>query len=439
MIVALSGVMMVIGYLRLKDSTDDYYYRMGETTAGIIALNVNADSLDRYLATLDEDAEYNNTMEMLRNAKAECDAKVLYVFTLTDDGVYYVFDTDTDMQVERGDFDPWVYIDPDTNEISRLYPEETERQLRNGEHVDTIRGLTQYGWTITVNTPLFGSDGTCKGYVGIDFDVNQVVAERAAYIWQLAAVILSVTAIFAVIYLRLIRRTVIRPINIMAKAADHFILNGLESGESLGDSEILSMQINTGDEFQSLAEALKSMVRKIDEHLTNLNIATLKSETDSLTAICNRAAFEQQVTAIQRLRPEDGQLNAFMMIDVDFFKDVNDNYGHAAGDEVLIACAQTLRKLMRESDVIGRLGGDEFAVFCKSIGSVAIAEEKARQIHKEWLKIIPPGGREGITASIGIAFAPQDGQVYKDLFARADEALYEAKKSGRNSYAIAHM
>jgi diguanylate cyclase (GGDEF)-like protein len=125
-----------------------------------------------------------------------------------------------------------------------------------------------------------------------------------------------------------------------------------------------------------------------------------------------------------------------MMIDVDFFKAVNDNYGHAAGDMVLSECAYALRRVVRESDIVGRLGGDEFAVFYKSIGSVAMAEQKARQIRDEWLKIIPPGGEKGITASIGISFTPQDGQAYQELFSKADEALYRAKEAGRDCFAI---
>ncbi|MDR2864579.1 MAG: diguanylate cyclase [Spirochaetaceae bacterium] len=437
MIVVLSGVMMIIGYIRFKDLTDDYYTRIGETTAGIVALTIDADSLGTYLETLTVDEEYEKTMGLLRKARDECEAKTLYVFTMADEGIHYIYDTDTsDMAAELGDFDPFFYTDPDTDKLERLYPEATEKQLRNGGTIDTIMGITQYGWTITVNEPLYGSDGICKGYVGIDFDVNQVIAERTAYVWQLALVILILTAVFAVIYLYIIQRAIIRPLNIMAKAADSFLVNGLKGGESIGESDILSMEINTGDEMQSLAEALKSMVRKIKEHLTNLNLATVKSETDVLTSLSNRGAFEQRVSAILNLRQEKDEINAFMMIDVDFFKAVNDNYGHAAGDTVLSECAKALRKTMREADVVGRLGGDEFAVFCKSIGSVAMAQEKARRIRDEWLKIIPPGGAHGITASIGISFSPQDGQKYQELFNKADEALYRAKEAGRDRFAL---
>ncbi|GHS90534.1 hypothetical protein AGMMS49957_16740 [Synergistales bacterium] len=435
MIVTISGAMLIIGYSRFKDSAEQYYFRTGEATAGIVALLVDPSSLDIYLKTRAIDEKYDDTMLMLRKAQIECGAKTLYVFTVADEGIHYIYDTDvSDMLSELGDFDPFVYTDEDTGEVRRLYPEATEQQLRKGGQVDTIMGVTQYGWTMTVNKPLYGVDGICKGYVGIDFDVNQMMSEREEYLWHLVTISLAITMFLAAFYLHAIRKIIIDPIDIIAKA-----VNSLESGESIGESEILSMEINTKDEFQSLAEALKSMVLKIQEYITNLNIATVKSETDALTSLCNRGAFEQRVSAILRLRPEKDQIDAFMMIDVDFFKSVNDNYGHAAGDVVLSGCAQALRRVIREADVVGRLGGDEFAVFCKSIGSVATAEEKARQIRGEWLKVIPPGGERGVTASIGISLTPRNGRTYQELFNKADEALYKVKEGGRDAFALASV
>ncbi|MDR3055463.1 MAG: GGDEF domain-containing protein [Zoogloeaceae bacterium] len=445
MIVALSIIMTIIGYIRFKESTEEYYFRMGETVAGIVARIVNADTMDRYFETAIVDEEYDKIINMLRETKDKCKAKVLYVFLVKDNGIHYIYDTDDTSETQRlGEFDPFVQIDPDTGKVQRLYPEATEKQLHEGGKVDTIMGMTQYGWTITINEPIYGSDGRAKGYVGIDFDVNNVIAENAAYLWQSAAIILIITAIFSAIYLYAIHKAIVRPINMMAKAADSFLANSLESGEKEISIEsidifILSMEINTRDEMQSLAESLKSMVLKIHEYIVNLNLATIKSETDALTSLFNRGAFEQRVSAILRLRSENDQTNAFMMIDVDYFKAINDNYGHAAGDMVLSECAQALLRVMRKADVVGRLGGDEFAVFCKNIGSVAMAEDKARQIRQEWLKIIPPGGEKGVTASIGISFAPQDGQEYQELFARADAALYKVKEAGRDGFVISSV
>jgi diguanylate cyclase (GGDEF)-like protein len=437
MIVALSVAMMIFGYFRFKVATEEYYYRIGETTAGIVSLTINPDDVEKYSETFITDDKYQETKELLQKAKEECGAQTLYVFTVGEDGINYIFDTDTsDLATELGDFDPWYYEDEQSGELSPLYPEETKQQLQAGGEVDTIMGETQYGWTITVDEPLYGSDGECKGYVGIDFDVNKVVAERSAYLRDFSIIILAITALFALIYLRIIRRTIIRPINTIAKAADNFVVKSLDSGESIDDTEILSLQINTKDEVQSLSESLKSMVRKIDEHLTNLNIVTIKSETDVLTSILNRGAFEQQVQAHLGLRPaDDEKIDAFLMIDVDFFKTVNDTYGHSSGDVVLRECAHAIKAVLRDSDIIGRLGGDEFAVFLRSIGAFEVAEEKANRIRDEWRRIIPPGGESGITASIGISYAPDNGVTYEEIFNAADEALYRVKEAGRDGIA----
>jgi diguanylate cyclase (GGDEF)-like protein len=438
MMVTISSTVLVIGYIRFKQSSEDYYWRLGEATAGVISLSLDADSLDGYLRAGEPDDEYYLTLATLRAARDECGALTLYVFTVDDakEGILYVYDTDsTDILEDLGSPDPFYYIDEETGESELLYPDAIREQLIAGGNVDTIMGITYWGWTITVTEPLYGSDGTVKGYVGLDFDVNQVIHERTTSMLYLTAIILVVTILFSIAYLYIIRRTITHPINQIAHAADNFVVHSLASGESAIGSEILSLHIHTGDELQSLAESFQSMVQKIDEHLTNLSIVTKKSQTDVLTTICNRGAFEQQITALLNLRPEKDQLDVFMMIDVDFFKAVNDNYGHSAGDEVLTKCALGLKRIMREADVVGRIGGDEFGVFCKGIGSIAMAEEKAQKIREEWLKIIPPGGTKPITGSIGISFAPFDGSKYQELFDKADSALYVIKAAGRDGYA----
>jgi diguanylate cyclase (GGDEF)-like protein len=438
MMVTISSTTLIIGYLRFKQSSEDYYYRLGEAIAGVISLSIEADLLDDYLQTGEANDKFFQTLATLRSARDECGALTLYVFTVAEDkeGIVYVFDTSSEDPVgDLGYPDPFTYIDEETGESELLYPDDIREQLIAGGKVDTIMGITYWGWTITITEPLYGTDGLVKGYVGIDFDVNQLIVERKASMVYLSMAIILVTILFSIAYLYIIRRTITHPINQIAQAADNFVVHSLENGESGIGSQILALQIHTGDELQSLAESFHSMVAKIDEHLNNLSIVTIKSQTDVLTSICNRGAFEQQVTALLNLRPEKDQMDAFMMIDVDFFKQVNDNYGHSAGDEVLTKCALALKQNVRGADIVGRIGGDEFAVFCKNITSPAMAQDKAKKIREEWLKIIPPGGNKPITGSIGISLAPLDGQTYQELFDKADSALYVIKAAGRDGYA----
>lgn len=126
-------------------------------------------------------------------------------------------------------------------------------------------------------------------------------------------------------------------------------------------------------------------------------------------------------------------MGALFMIDTDNFKQINDTEGHMIGDIVLTEMASGMKKIMRDSDVVGRIGGDEFTIFMKNISSVKDAEKKAEELlymfrhlfqkEKSFLKV---------TCSIGIAIYPKDGTTFKEIYARADKALYQAKIIGKN-------
>lgn len=150
--------------------------------------------------------------------------------------------------------------------------------------------------------------------------------------------------------------------------------------------------------------------------------------TDPLTALPNRRAFERGMAG---LRPDDKEA-ALLIVDLDHFKLVNDNHGHAAGDYVLQQVSMTLRAGTRGRDLLSRLGGEELAVLLPDTGP-----ERAKQIAErlrqsiEALELHWDGRPVPITASFGVAVAP--GTVpAADLFVKADAALYAAKRGGRN-------
>jgi len=154
--------------------------------------------------------------------------------------------------------------------------------------------------------------------------------------------------------------------------------------------------------------------------------------TDSLTNLANRRAFVDAVeTELARCQRND--LSATMLvIDLDYFKKINDTYGHLAGDEVLVHTAQILRRATRQYDIIGRLGGEEFAVFMTDTdasSSFEIAERIRQTIQATPTTVddIPVA----VTTSIGISIQTSPF-TFKNLFNDADEALYHAKSLGRN-------
>jgi len=157
---------------------------------------------------------------------------------------------------------------------------------------------------------------------------------------------------------------------------------------------------------------------------------------DSLTEIANRRQFNEQLenwsTALQ-----DGHAFALHWIDLDHFKEVNDTLGHPAGDALLKSVANRLRKVLRDSDLVGRLGGDEFAVLQAGAADQSQATKLVERLQRA---LAEPhhvlGHKVTVGASIGIALAPKDGCDPEVLIKKADLALYSAKNSGRSTYAF---
>jgi diguanylate cyclase (GGDEF)-like protein len=159
------------------------------------------------------------------------------------------------------------------------------------------------------------------------------------------------------------------------------------------------------------------------------------AQHDHLTGLINRALFRDRLSSALVRARRDGGLVTVMFLDIDGFKDINDRFGHAVGDEMLRQIASRLVESLRESDTVARLGGDEFTVILEGGQRV----EDAGQVATKILKAIGTPYRIGdrelvVTASIGIAVYPLDGDSYEDLVKGADTAMYQSKAAGRNTY-----
>ncbi len=156
---------------------------------------------------------------------------------------------------------------------------------------------------------------------------------------------------------------------------------------------------------------------------------------DALTGLLNRRAFEIQAEqAISRAR-RDGTSLAALMLDLDHFKRINDQYGHPAGDAVLKFTADVMAASVRETDLMARVGGEEFMVLLPGSSPQAALEvaEKVRQRVTHAPPALNTVWQVHISASVGVAcFAPGHMGSFEQLYAQADQALYEAKRLGRN-------
>lgn len=161
-----------------------------------------------------------------------------------------------------------------------------------------------------------------------------------------------------------------------------------------------------------------------------------RAQKDPLTGVYNRFFGKELIDEYLASRnPYAGC--GMMVLDVDYFKNVNDTYGHMFGDEVLKRFAELFVALFDINDVIMRLGGDEFVILLKDISHAAIMK-KAGKLIREVQKLKFPGTTYLATCSVGICFLPENvsGYTYQQLFENADWALYQAKKNGKNRYAF---
>lgn len=156
---------------------------------------------------------------------------------------------------------------------------------------------------------------------------------------------------------------------------------------------------------------------------------------DSLTDLPNRKLFVKNLTQALKLAIQEGSLIALLYIDLDGFKAVNDDFGHATGDELLIKVAQRINSNIRSADHAARLGGDEFTVILTNIRDSTTAHTVAEKIiHTLAQPFTLQQGTVSISASIGVALYPEDAHTLDTLIQCADSAMYQAKQAGRNSY-----
>lgn len=230
----------------------------------------------------------------------------------------------------------------------------------------------------------------------------------------LGALLVTITA-------TLLIRSIVRPLN---RAIGHF--------KDIAEGNLSeSITVSGRDEIGQVLSALAAMQEKVKVIIDELDCL---ASTDKLTGSWNRRRLEEAVkNEMDRLK-RYGHPLCLMVFDIDFFKKVNDRYGHGAGDQVLVELAVQTRSFLRTSDSLTRWGGEEFVVLCPNtaLSAVVLLAERLRE------KIASANFPEveHVTVSVGVAECVS-GETWEQWFQRADEALYRAKSGGRNQVQIA--
>jgi|GEM_PF-765807 diguanylate cyclase (GGDEF)-like protein len=177
--------------------------------------------------------------------------------------------------------------------------------------------------------------------------------------------------------------------------------------------------------YAEMNKALRNSLQDTNSELEHL------SSHDQLTRLPNRRFYDERIALALRRAADQNSMTGLLFMDLNAFKQINDTYGHGAGDKLLIAVAQRVQNALRETDLVARLGGDEFVAVLEDVKS---AEEVTRLAHKLSQAIEQPlYVRQQVlnfTCSIGVAIYPIDGRQQHELEEKADKAMYLAKKRG---------
>lgn len=193
-------------------------------------------------------------------------------------------------------------------------------------------------------------------------------------------------------------------------------------------------EMRVADAFWGSEPALLATLRDITVHKQTKAQLSHLAYHDALTGLPNRKSLHQQMQRAISRSHRSGKPVGVLFLDLDGFKDINDTYGHKAGDTLLQLVATRLRKLLRDNDLLARLGGDEFAICLEGLESPEDALTVARKILLDLSTPFELEGQQGlISTSIGISINDNGAADAATLLHYADQAMYEAKKAGRNT------
>lgn len=188
------------------------------------------------------------------------------------------------------------------------------------------------------------------------------------------------------------------------------------------------------DDYKSPIRVIGKIVN-VDIQKRELEALEYKATRDPLTGVFNKEVTIKKIDQFLKENPEG--MHMLMLVDFDDFKGINDNYGHLMGDKVLIHVINRIKESFHGDEIIGRIGGDEFVVFAGNIARLEDIKEKAATVKNALDTTYSYGDSEiKISGSVGAAIYPDAGTVYEQLMTHADQALYQVKEHGKNSYLL---
>jgi len=335
-----------------------------------------------------------------------------------------------------------------------LYPEQLAGQQQPKPPSALLEDAKGTGWAadenylgsmVMVPTPP-GSD--LSWYIAVRQPLATALQPAHILLYKLLGLGVIAALLFAVVayYLAL---NLSRPIEHLARSATqlqtyrtgiafplhHPVLEIAQLGQSL--QSMTASLLGKERELQDANASLETTVAQRTAALTQANADLLQLAThDALTGVYNRGRLDEKLAEYSLLFKRTNRAFALLLIDVDHFKRVNDTYGHATGDEVLVQLAQLIQRSTRATDIVARYGGEEFAVLLPDIDGGEGPQVLAQKVCESIAAATFPGVGQ-VTVSIGIGLAQSSDLDCAALINRADHQLYQAKQLGRNRVSFA--
>lgn len=291
------------------------------------------------------------------------------------------------------------------------------------EHNDTQELVATF-----VRLPLTNDPNGRFVILGLSQPEAFIVQEARLLGWTIAKIV-AILSVLTVLLSALASRALTSPLHSMMRAIRRF------SKERI----ISPLPLLRSDELGQLARSFQDMQLEILQHLHELNDSRTAldhlAQHDPLTGLPNRRLFFERLEhAINNARRTGNPL-AVLFVDLDYFKEINDGFGHNFGDEVLKTVARLLSSATREVDTVARLGGDEFVILFDVLEDAKDIRRIVQKLHERFQISLRIEGHEvKIRASMGVSLYPDDGATAEQLMQHADRAMYSSKRDGRNTY-----
>ncbi len=275
--VTLSLVAIAVSYWIFSATMTNYYERLGTNLVRTLASQLDADELDHYFETGEMDDAYYATQSFIRDMVDNNDVEYLYVVRPHGIGVTFLFDSDMEFE-EGGTYDDGGYCALGTYvDLVGAFAENLDNLLAGKPVEPIIQQDESYGWMMTAMTPVLHSDGSMAGYVMADISMNDVMNTQRTFLVALGALLTSLTIGFIALFLAIMRRQVVQPIDLLTQATGAFIQNN-EAELAQGTATVNVPSIRTGDEVELLANSFRKMEEDMISYIRSFMEITAEKE-----------------------------------------------------------------------------------------------------------------------------------------------------------------